>query len=154
MEIFSSLKYLVGTVALPNRFPELGIIQSHAQVKMNGGGDLENVVQIVEKHPQSTIVRTVSVRDLIAVFTTVESDPERIRREWLNAKNWTTGEQAILAIRSPLSGIAYVSESAPVVMTIEFAMPASDSAEYDAPTRYIPTARLQMCPCQCRDPEC
>ena len=133
MEIFSSLKYLVGTIAIPNAFPELATIQSHAQARLIGGGALDNVLQIIERKPQWTIVRTVSVRDVIAVFTTTETNPGEIRRDWLNAKNWITGKRSIRDIKGTQTGIAYVSDRARVIMNIEFGMTAADSAEYYPP---------------------
>jgi hypothetical protein len=145
METFSTVKYLVGTLPIPNTFPDLAIVQSHPQVKLNGGGDLESVLQITEKKPHWTIVRTVSLRDVIAVFTTAESNPEKMRSEWLDARNWATGDR-ISAISSPQAGIAYVSEMAPVIMTVEFGATAADSVEY------VPPTGLAMACCCCCTP--
>jgi hypothetical protein len=124
---------MVGTIAIPSTFPELATIQSHVQARMVGGGALDNVLQIIERRPQWTIVRTVSVRDVVAVFTTTETNPDKTRREWLDAKNWITGKRSIRAIKGPQTGIAYVYERARVIMNIEFGMTAADSIEYYPP---------------------
>jgi len=136
MEIFSSVKYFAGTVAIPNAFPELATIQVHKRLGLAGGGKLDDVLQITQRKPQWTIIRTVSVRDVAGVFATTETDPDEIRRKWLDSRNWVTSQQAILKIAGPKTGIAYVSEHASVIITVEFGMSAAEGADYCPAVHY------------------
>jgi hypothetical protein len=157
MEIFSSLRYFAGTVAVPNTFPELATIEFQAKATLSGGGKLADVVTITERKPQWTIVRTVLVRDVVGVFTTTETKPEEIRRQWLVSTNWKTSEASIRKIARPETGIVYVEEQATVIMTSETALPAHECVECSPPVMYsysgccIPSCRpLAPLRCDCR----
>ena len=162
MEIFSSMKYFAGTVAVPNTFPELATIEFIARATLTGGGQMDEVLKITERKPQWTIVRIVSVRDVVGVFTTTETNPDQIRRQWLVRDHWRTGEAQIRALPGAETGIAYISEQASVVVTFEFALNAAECAECYPPVMYsyssccIPPCRSldhpqrQLAPRDCR----
>jgi hypothetical protein len=128
---------LAGTVALPSPFPELGKLSLQAGgVSYNGSkGETGREDLIVIEHVQSNrviITRRVLLREVTAVaFCPIDA----------TTKNWYFGSEIARELRARsnsndldlMMGIAYVRESAPVLMEVEVGMTAAESAEYYPP---------------------
>lgn len=161
----SSTKYLAGTVAIPSSFPEVAKIVYRESVRFEDGGKLVDVLQSIESNPHQNIVRMVSLRDVVAVFVAPDTDPNLMRRAWLDPCNWFTESEEIKAAigkkqqngtrrqrekgdHQTANGIVYVKENVRVLMQVEFGMTAADCAEY-----YPPALRAGYCP-PCGPPCC
>jgi hypothetical protein len=131
--------HLSGTVALPSPFPEVGRLALRpAGLEYGAGGD-GTVEAVVIEHEQShrvTISRTVRLADVAAVLFSRPLPPVLAGDgEWCFGPEVTAAleERAGLGDPALLEGIAYVRESAPVLMQVEVGMTAAASAEYYPP---------------------
>jgi len=115
---FSVPKYLAGTVSIPIAFPEVICIEP--------AGD---TIVATDTRPFWEVVRTIQKEDVAALFIAQCPDPDAVRRDWHDEKNWISVDKLDKKVR----GIIYVREHAPVLMRAEFGMIAAESAEY-APT--------------------
>ena len=113
MGTFSAMKYLGGTIAIPDTFPDLAAATYYDAIELRDNEALNRVVQIVESKPHSRVTRFVSLRDVVAVFATQETDPRKIRAAWLDPDNWSTDAKAIKRNVKGINGIVYVAEPAP-----------------------------------------
>jgi hypothetical protein len=128
---------LAGTVALPSPFPEVGKIclQPGGVIYQGANGESAREDLVVIEHVQSnrvTIIRRVFLRDVAAAaFCPIDE----------STNNWHFGPEIgrVLRARSNsnngglMMGIAYVRETAPVLMEVQVGMTAAESAEYYPP---------------------
>ncbi len=117
---FSNPKYLAGTVSIPIAFPEV--------IRIERVGD---TIVATDTRPFWEVIRTIPIVDVAAVFVAKCPDPDSVRRDWHDEKNWISADQLKEGVQ--VRGILYVREHAPVLMRADFGMIAAESAEY-APT--------------------
>jgi hypothetical protein len=132
--------HLAGTVAIPTPFPEVGTLRLRPSALAYQGGDEMFADDLVDiEHVQShrlVIVRTVRLSDVAAVLL-----GECVNPIDLSAARWYFGPEVgeVLEARANdntpglMMGIAYVRESAPVLMRVEVGMTAAESVEYYPP---------------------
>jgi hypothetical protein len=130
--------HLAGTVALPSPFPETARLSLRpcglAYGPKVGADDL-----VVIEHEQSnrvTVARSVRLADVAAVLFSRPLPPVRAGEgEWNFGPEVAVAleERAALSDPALLEGIAYVRESAPVLMQVEVGMAAAESAEFYPP---------------------
>ncbi len=114
---FSNPKYLAGTVSIPIAFPEV--------IRFALAGD---TIVATDTRPFWEVVRTIQKGDVAAVFVAQCPEPDLVRRDWHDTKNWKFVDE--LKEGEEVRGILYVREHAPVLMKAEFGMIAAESAEY------------------------
>ncbi len=141
---------LSGTVALPSPYPELGKIslQPGGVIYHGAKGESAQEDLVVIEHVQSnrvTITRRVFLQDVRAVaFWPLDATPN----------NWFFGPEIARELRARtnanncelMMGIAYVRESASVLMEVEVGMTAAESAEYYPPVLERSDAHYEMRP--------
>jgi hypothetical protein len=154
---------LAGTVAIPSPFPELGkiFLQAGGVIYQGASGEATREDLVVIEHMQShrvTVTRRVFLRDVAAVaFCPLDT----------SMKNWYFGPEIVRELRARsnsnnadlMMGIAYVRETAPVLMDVEVGMTAAESAEYYPPVLDRSDSHYDLlhpydCSGGCHEPKC
>lgn len=130
--------HLAGTVPLPSPFPEVGRLSLRSSVP-TGDGTAASSPQdmLVLEHVQShrlTVVRYVRLEDVTAVlFCPPGAALDAAEENWFFGGEIGPEVAARAGDPARQTGIAYVRESAPVLMQVEVGMTAAESAEYYPP---------------------
>jgi len=127
--------HLAGTVAVPQRFPELGkiLLGNRSVATPSSTTDLFGVEHLL--NPKLWIRRWFRMADVKAVF--LPQDPRCVD---LQDGSWLLGEEVSAVLPTLLEsrnqcthGITYVAEQAPTLMQVEVGMTAAESVEYYPP---------------------